>query len=156
MLAKERGDKLVGEIINLISKLQPYSRFMGYQERKEALRQGKIISFSEKGNSMLPLIKSGQPVTLIPVLTKEDAPLMAINITDRLGLKELDKDGKPCYVEPSLLKKGDIVWCKVKGNHYIHLISAVDKERFQISNNHGRVNGWASSSQIYGLVIRVS
>lgn len=40
------------------------------------------------------------------------------------------------------LKKGDIVFCKVKGNYYVHLVKAVKGKRYQISNNRGRINGW--------------
>lgn len=41
------------------------------------------------------------------------------------------------------LKKGDIVYAKVKGRFYTHKVSAVASDgRVQISNNHGHVNGW--------------
>lgn len=41
------------------------------------------------------------------------------------------------------LEKGDIVFAKVRGHFYTHLVSAVgDDGRVQISNNHGHVNGW--------------
>lgn len=41
------------------------------------------------------------------------------------------------------LVKGDIVYAKVKGHFYTHLVSAVGSDgRVQISNNHGHVNGW--------------
>lgn len=53
------------------------------------------------------------------------------------------------------LKVGDIVFCKVHGNHYVHLIKAVDGERFQIANNHGHVNGWVTRNGIYGRVTTV-
>jgi phage repressor protein C with HTH and peptisase S24 domain len=49
----------------------------------------------------------------------------------------------------------DIVFCKVRGHYYVHLVTAIDKKnsRYQISNNSGYVNGWTKS--IYGKVIRV-
>lgn len=50
------------------------------------------------------------------------------------------------------LKIGDIVFAKVHGHFYTHLISALEGERVQISNNHGRVNGWTHKSKVYGLV----
>lgn len=91
----------------------------------EKLKQGETISFRPTGNSM----------------------------TGRINSKDL------CTVEPikdfSLLKKSDIVLCKVNGNQYLHLISAISGERFQISNNHGFVNGWISKNNIYGKLIKV-
>lgn len=48
------------------------------------------------------------------------------------------------------LKKGDVVLVRLKGRDYLHLISAIDGDRVQISNNHGHVNGWARRTAIYG------
>lgn len=53
------------------------------------------------------------------------------------------------------LRKGDVVFCKVKGRFFTHLLSAVQGERFQISNNKGHVNGWIGSNGIYGKVVKV-
>jgi hypothetical protein len=53
------------------------------------------------------------------------------------------------------LEKGDIVLCRVKGNDYLHLIKAIGGERYQIGNNHGKINGWTSRHQIFGKVIKV-
>lgn len=53
------------------------------------------------------------------------------------------------------LDKGDIVLCKCKGRIFTHLISSVQGTRYQISNNHGHVNGWISRNNIFGKVIRV-
>ena len=49
------------------------------------------------------------------------------------------------------VKKKDIVLCKVKGNHYLHLVKAVGKKRVLIGNNHGHINGWTKN--IYGKVV---
>jgi len=41
------------------------------------------------------------------------------------------------------LKKGDIVYAKVHGHFYTHLVTAVGSDgRVQIGNNHGHINGW--------------
>lgn len=56
-------------------------------------------------------------------------------------------------VELDKLEVGDIVLCKVKGNQYLHLIKAIDKKRFLIGNNRGRINGWTGT--IYGRVSNV-
>lgn len=90
------------------------------------LQEGKIIEkYKEAGNSMLPIIKSNQPVTLEPVNTLTE------------------------------LKENDIVFCRVKGNYYTHKISAIKGEQYQISNNHGHVNGWISRKSIFGKVIKI-
>jgi hypothetical protein len=38
-------------------------------------------------------------------------------------------------VDPAWLAVGDIVLCKVKGSEYLHLVKAIQGERFQIGNN---------------------
>src|SRR5277367_5437160 len=55
------------------------------------------------------------------------------------------KSGDLCTVEPvepSQLRDGDIVLCRVRGADYLHLVKALQGTRFQIGNNHGHVNGW--------------
>lgn len=89
----------------------------------EKLLNGETIISKEPGNSMMPLIKSRQPVTLEPVTWEE------------------------CNV-------GDIVYCKVKGNLYTHLVKGKnDKRGLLIGNNHGRINGWTKN--VYGRVIQI-
>jgi hypothetical protein len=49
---------------------------------------------------------------------------------------------------------GDIVYCKVRGNVYTHLVKAKNERRgLQIGNNHGHINGW--TKQVYGKVIEI-
>lgn len=90
----------------------------------ERLEAGETVSFRPKGNSMTPLIKSGDLCTVSPVADRQ-------------------------------LQRRDIVLCKVAGNQYLHLISAIRGDEIQISNNHGRVNGWTSRDKIYGVLDRV-
>ena len=92
----------------------------------EHLKRGEICKVVGFGQSMTPILKSGQPVICMPVTN--DTPL----------------------------KKNDIVLCKVKGCYYLHKISAVKNGvSFQISNNHGNVNGTVSRNNIYGKVIEI-
>lgn len=58
------------------------------------------------------------------------------------------------YVKQATYKKGDIVFCKVKGRYIdAHLITKVAADgQYLISNNHGHDNGWTST--IYGKVVR--
>ena len=90
----------------------------------ERLQRGETLETSEKGNSMSPIIKSGQKHIL-----------HAVNDT-------------------STIEVGDIVYCKVKGNFYTHLVKAKNADKgFLIGNNKGGVNGW--TKQIFGKVIKV-
>ena len=54
----------------------------------------------------------------------------------------------PC--DPAALSVGDIVLVRVHGNDYLHLVKAIDGERFQIGNNRGGINGWVRAGSIYG------
>lgn len=67
--------------------------------------------------------------------------------------------GQLVTVEPVAghkLQKGDIVLCKVNGTQYLHLIKAIQGERYQIGNNIGRINGWVSQNAIYGICTHVA
>jgi len=59
-------------------------------------------------------------------------------------------------VEPGSLRVGDIVLCKVNGKQYLHLVKAIQGNRFQIGNNRGRVNGWVAAGSIYGKCVRIA
>ncbi len=89
------------------------------------LRAGETVSFREGGNSMTPRIKSRQKCTYKPVMAAED------------------------------VKVGDAVFCKVGGNYFTHLITALRGDQYQISNNHGHVNGWITLNSIYGKVVAI-
>lgn len=86
------------------------------------LRNGETITTSEKGNSMTPIIKSGQKHILEPVSLEQ-------------------------------VSKGDVVFCKVNGRYYTHLVTAVGERGVQISNNQGHVNGWTKI--VFGRLVRV-
>lgn len=67
--------------------------------------------------------------------------------------------GQLITVQPILdqtIRVGDIVLCKVNGTQYLHLVKAIQGERFQIGNNRGRINGWTNRKNIFGIVTRVS
>lgn len=92
----------------------------------EHLRNGEECIVVGFGQSMTPILKSGQPVRVTPI--KED----------------------------TVLNKNDIVFVKVSGHFYLHKISAIKNgNSYQISNNHGHVNGWVSKNQIYGKVVEI-
>lgn len=89
----------------------------------EDLQNGKTIITSEKGNSMVPLIMSGQKHKLEPSKWED-------------------------------VEIGDIVYCKVRGNFFTHLVKAKNNEKgCLIGNNKGGINGWTKN--IYGKVIEI-
>lgn len=92
---------------------------------KTLLETGSV-TWSPKGNSMTGKINSGDQVTV-----------------KRVDIKAL--------------RVGDAVYAKVKGSYYLHLLSAIDESqgRYQISNNHGHVNGWVTASNVFGLCVQV-
>lgn len=98
---------------------------MSWPPLVERLLNGEQVQLRPKGQSMVPKIKSGQLVTIIPV--------------GRRGV----------------IETGMIVLAKVKGRHYLHLVTAIDGERVQISNNHGHVNGWTTKNRVFGIVSRI-
>lgn len=89
------------------------------------LRAGETVSFREGGNSMTPRIKSRQRCTYEPVT--KDTPL----------------------------SKGDIVFCRVRSSYFTHMVTGIRGDQYQISNNHGHVNGWITRENIFGRVIRI-
>lgn len=90
------------------------------------LDSGRQVVINPKGDSMSPKIVSGAEVTIIPV-----------NDVDTL-------------------RKGDVVLVSIGRTHYLHLISAINKDSVQISNNHGCINGWTSKENVYGLVTAIN
>src|SRR4051794_5910539 len=58
-------------------------------------------------------------------------------------------------VDPGALEVGDIVLARVAGTTYLHLVSALAAGRVQISNNHGRVNGWTTPARVFGICVAV-
>lgn len=96
----------------------------------DKLKDNYSVEFRPKGNSMSPIIKSGQ---LVRVRSMK------------------------FYNQP--LKVGDVVLCRVKGNIYLHKISSIKSKNktdfYQISNNRGFVNGWIGKDKVYGILTKV-
>jgi hypothetical protein len=68
------------------------------------------------------------------------------------------ESGQLCTVEPvdpASVRVGDVVLCKVKGREYLHLVKAIQGQRFQIGNNRGRINGWVSARAIFRRCMKV-
>src|SRR5271168_4918539 len=63
------------------------------------------------------------------------------------------ESGQLCTVEPvdpASLRVGDIVLCKVNGREYLHLVKAIQGQRFQIGNNRGRINAVSTDRSRHG------
>lgn len=96
---------------------------MFYSDMIRELAAGRTVVTKPHGNSMTPMIKSGQRIEITPVADRHP-------------------------------KVGDAVLAKVKGRYMIHKITAIgDDGRYQISNNHGHVNGW--TYRVFGVVTDV-
>jgi hypothetical protein len=58
----------------------------------------------------------------------------------------------PCKWED--VEIGDIVYCKVHGNYYTHLVKGKNEKRgVEIGNNHGNINGWTKN--VYGKITKI-
>lgn len=92
---------------------------------KTLLEKGEV-TWSPHGNSMTPRLISGEEVTVKKVAAAQ-------------------------------VRVGDAVYAKVKGTYYLHLLTAIDetKDRYQISNNHGHVNGWVAGKNVFGVLVKI-
>lgn len=82
---------------------------------------GQEVTFKPRGNSMVPIVRSGQEVTVEPVLGE--------NL--RVGDVVLCKVSGHIYL------------------HKITAIDT-GQRRVQIGNNKGRINGWTPYEHVYG------
>jgi hypothetical protein len=74
---------------------------------------------------MVPIVQSGQLVTVEPIGDRE-------------------------------IRVGDAVLCKVNGRQMLHKVTAIGSdERYQISNNHGHINGWCTRKNVFGILTNV-
>ena len=90
-----------------------------------------LVRFRPRGNSMTPLVQSGDLVEVRSLIGEYWVP----------NLK-------------TVLQKGDIVLCKVGGRVYLHKVLTVAHDgRVQIGNNHGKVNGWTKT--VYGILNKI-
>jgi peptidase S24-like protein len=91
-------------------------------------RAGETVQFRPRGNSMKPYVRDGELVTVRPL-----------------------PDGET-------IRKGDIVLAKVARTLYLHFVIATDGSgdaaRVLIGNVHGRLRGWTSRANVYGILVR--
>ena len=70
--------------------------------------------------------------------------------------------GQLCTLEPAdptSIKNGDVVLCRVSGNEYLHIVKAIRGKgidrTFLIGNNKGGTNGWTSAHQVFGKLVKI-
>ena len=102
---------------------------MTLQQAAQALQQGATVNIRPRGNSMRPLIHSGQECVITPAVGQR-------------------------------IERGDVVLCKVRGRYLLHKVTGVsgrgsETVEYRISNNRGRVNGWAPEHHVYGILTEV-
>lgn len=83
----------------------------------------------------------GKDVTFCP---KGNSMKPKINSGDKITVSPTDE-----------IKKDDIVFCKVKGSFYVHLVKAVQGDKYLIGNNKGKTNGWTNKKNVFGKVIKI-
>lgn len=89
----------------------------------ERLYKGESFVTSEKGTSMMPILKSGQNHIISPA-------------------------------QWETVEVGDIVYCKIRGRFYTHLVISKNEDKgCLIGNNRGHINGW--TKQVYGKVTEI-
>lgn len=89
-----------------------------------ALRTQDEVEFRPRGNSMEPIVHDNEVVTVRAV--KED----------------------------TIIEQGTVVLCTVNGRQYLHLVKAVNGERYLIGNNRGGLNGWTNRQRVHGVLVR--
>jgi hypothetical protein len=90
------------------------------------VRDGKTVEFRPTGSSMVPLIRSGNLVTVAPV---DPARLEVGDIV--------------------LARVAGTVYL-----HLVSALDPA-RRRVQISNNRGRVNGWTGFDRVFGICVAV-
>jgi hypothetical protein len=124
------------------------------------LNRDLIVLSPRDGNALIPVERVGEVPSMVWA-TEYIAKLQrgeTVEFRPRgQSMRGKIESGQLCTVVPVTeeLHVGDIVLCKVNGRQYLHLIKAIQGERFQIGNNRGHINGWVSRHSIYGKCIAV-
>ncbi|WP_418960983.1 S26 family signal peptidase [Streptomyces tritici] len=87
---------------------------------------GQTVEFRPRGSSMVPLIRSGQRVTVAPADPERVGP----------GDIVLTKVSGTVYL------------------HLVSAVDRA-RRRMRISNNRGRVNGWTGYERVFGICVAV-
>ena len=113
---------------------------------RDFLEGGRTVWYKSSGNSMWPLVQSGDAIALHPIQA----------VTTDKGKHSIQK-------EASEIGVGDIVFCNVQPIHqyYCHLVLQVENDyyarepKYWIGNIQGTINGWCNREHIFGILVRV-
>ncbi len=101
----------------------------------------------EWAQTALALLQKGKPAQVRPV---GHSMRGIINNGDLVTLA-------PC--EAQTIKAGDVVFARIQGRRYSHLVLHLVLEckdgRFLIGNNFGRIDGWITAQNIFGKVVDI-
>ena len=103
----------------------------GYEGTADAvtanhLKRGEICKVTNYDRFMIPILKPGQSVICVIV------------------------------TENTILHKNNIVLCKIDGKYYLRKITAIKNGvTYQISDNHGHIEGFISKKNIFGVVVEI-
>ena len=113
----------------------------------EHLNGGRDVWYKSSGNSMWPLVHSGDACTFKPIQA----------VTARDGIHATAPKGE------SDIGMGDIVFCQVQptNQYYAHIVLDIELDiyaketKYWIGNIEQRRNGWCFREHIYGILFRV-
>ena len=104
--------------------------------------------YKSSGNSMWPLVQSGDGCLLHPI----QAVPAAVDVP-------IEKTVSPIGV-------GDIVFCKIKEKYFCHIVQKVERPKhdepghkyhtkYYIGNIRGHINGFCHKKEIFGILVQV-
>ena len=110
------------------------------------LTDGRSVFYKSSGNSMWPLVQSGDACTFHPIQA----------VTANEGKHAIRK-------ERSEIGVGDVVFCQVQRSqqYYAHIVLNIEsdyyasEDKYWIGNIEGRINGWCFREHIYGILVDV-
>jgi hypothetical protein len=74
------------------------------------------------------------------------------------SMRPLIESGEGVLVAPAgedMIEVGAIVLVRVGGRVFLHLVKAIDGDRFLIGNNRGGINGWTGRASVLGIAFEV-
>ena len=112
----------------------------------EYLVDGRSVFYKSSGNSMWPLVQSGDACTFHPI--------QAVTVMDNMHAVQKER---------SEIDVGDIVFCQVQRGrqYYAHIVLRIEQDfhahelKYWIGNIESRINGWCFREHIYGILVEV-
>jgi hypothetical protein len=116
---------------------------------RDHLEAGSSVFYKSSGNSMWPLVQSGDACTFHPIQA----------VTPKEGKYSIQK-------ETSEINVGDIIFCRVqpKNLFYAHFVHEIRQHfvehkalqpQYWIGNIKGDLNGWCDREHVFGILVKV-